>query len=138
MSTSLSKLVTELQERTQFQETPIAFDTTDYEGFVTNGAKRLYIDLGYSNWTTEYNATSKILTRDLSISEEEYVLIASEIAFFNEIKNNWSTIISYSTNALSITNGEKPYKNIDGMIKDLKDRLSELFYKISAVGGGSE
>ena len=135
MSTSLSTIQDELETRTQFQTTPITFDSDDYYGFVIDGAKRLYIDAGYETWTSNYDSTAKTISRTLTTPEYEYVLICSEIAFYNVVKKAWSTIQGYSTDALTLTYPNKPWENIKSAIDDLEKRLSELFYKITSGVG---
>lgn len=140
MSTSLVEIQNKLKSDTKFQKTPITFIDDDYYDFVADGAKRFYIDLGYSDsWDGDYNAEQKILARDLLVSEHKYVLLAAKISFFEQIRNAWSTIQGYTTDAISLTYPNKPWENIKTTIDELEDELNKTFYKITpGVGGASE
>lgn len=138
MATSLNEIVTKLEKGIRFQETPIQLDIYDYQGFVLDGAKRLYVDMGYSGWDDEYDDIKFEVSRDFTLSEKEYVFIASLIKYYDEIKTHWSTILGYSTDAITVTYPQKPWENITGEIERLENRINTLFYKISSIGGGSE
>ena len=130
--TSLTTIMTQFKSNVKFQTTPIPYTDTDYNDLVIQGAKRLYIDEGIEdNFKTEYNPTTKQLSRDLTLTEEEYVIIASEIAFLKQIKGDVTQIMGYSTNALNITGANKPYENISKDMAELEHRLSQLAWKFS-------
>lgn len=132
MATSLTTLRDELKLRIAYQETPAVFNDTQYMRFITNGFKRLYRDIGKEgSWGTEYNGNTYSLSVTLDLNQEEYGLVASEIYFYDEIKKSWDTVVSYSTDALSITGGLKPYENLKGIIEEKERVLSELFLKIT-------
>jgi len=130
--TSLTTIMTQLKANVKFQTTPIPFTDTDYNDLVVQGAKRLYTDEGIeNNFKTDYDSILEELSRNLTLTEEEYIIVASEIAFLKQIKGDVSQIMGYSTNALNITGANKPFENLSKDIIDLESRLSQLAWKFS-------
>lgn len=136
MSTSLSPLLTQFKSNVKFQVTPIPYNDLDYLSLLLQGVKRLYIDKGIEDdYITDYytetieSVTTHYLKRDLSLTEQEYIIIASEIAFLKQIKAEVNQIVGYSSDALSITGANKPYENISQDIAELENRLSQLGWK---------
>jgi hypothetical protein len=132
MSTSLQPLLTQFKSNVKFQQTPIPYFDEDYTSLLIQGIKRLYIDEGNDdNFLTEYDEDLEQINRNLSLTEQEYIIIASEIALKNQVKLDYQTIVSYSTDSLSITKADAPYRNISEEIKELESRLSQLAWKFS-------
>jgi len=129
--TSLTTIQTRLTEKVKYQETPIPLVAVDYKQFVIEGAQRLYVDGGLDSWDSDYNALSFEINRKSDLTETEYIYIASQIAFFNQIKNYWTTIVSYTTDAISVTGANNIFKTINGNVTDLELRLSQLAWKFS-------
>jgi hypothetical protein len=132
MSTSLTDIKTDLITNVKFQKTPIPMTDDDYMSFVIKAAKRYYVDCGMEDeFNSDYDKVTYTLNKDLSLSDLEYILLASEIAFRTQIKDDLADIVGYSTDALSITGADKPYKNIQSTINDLETRLSKLAFKFT-------
>lgn len=130
--TSLDDLKKELIKNVKFQKTPIAMTDEDYMDFTIQGAKRLYVDEGIEdNFEIDFDKVNNILTRNLTLTEQEYIYTAAEVSFRTQIKDDLADIVSYSTNAISVSNGDKPYKNLQGTIDDLENRLSQLAFKFT-------
>ena len=127
----LVEIKTLLISKVKFQETPIPLVDSDYLAFTVEGAQRLYVDAGLVSWTTDYNQSLSQLNRDFDLIQKEYIFVASQIAFFNQIKNYWTTLISYTTNAISIAGASNVFKTINGNVIDLESRLSQLAWKFS-------
>lgn len=129
---SLDVITLELISKVKFQQTPIPMTDSDYLGFVVQGIKRLYVDEGIEdNYLLDLNITTKTISRNLTLTEMEYVILSSEIAFRNQIKDDLSSIVSFSTNALSVSNGDKPFKNLNDIIIVLETRLAKLAFKFT-------
>ena len=130
--TSLTDIQTDLISNVKFQATPIQMADEDYIEFTIKGIKRLYTDEGIEDdFITDFDKTNFTILRDLNLTESEYACIASEIAFRNQIKNDINAIIGYSTNAISITGANSPYKNAEATILLLELRLSKLAFKFT-------
>lgn len=104
--TALERLTAELKQRTRW------------------AVRHLYVMTGrYS----AYNAESEI---DLTADELEYVLTTAEIGFYRRVQNDVNRIIGYSTDAMTITNADKPYANISQTVSELLNRQRILYYKM--------
>ena len=129
---SLNIIKTELITRVKFQQTPIPMDDSDYLICVIQGLKRLYVDEGIEdNYISDFNDADNTVSRTLNLTELEYITTSAEIIFRTQIKDDLASIVSYSTNSLSVTQGDKPYKNLNETIKDLESRLSKLAFKFT-------
>jgi len=140
MSTSISDIKDTLIDNTMFQRTPADLTDTQYLDMAIRGCKRFYIDTGIeSNWDTEYTSgDSPTLSRTLTILEQEYCLVAAEIEYFKIVSYYWNTLVGYTTNALSITNADKPFSFMKSIIKEKETYLVELFHKMTEISNASE
>ncbi len=57
-------------------------------------------------------------TETLALDEEEWVLLEGEISFYNLALSNVDDLQSYTTDAMAVTHGDKPYKNIKATVED--------------------
>lgn len=130
--TSLTEIQASLTLNVKFQATPIPMVSADYLAFTITGVKRLYVDEGIEdNFLVDFNKTTNTIIRNLTLTETEYATICAEVAFRNQIKSDINAILGYSTNALSITGANTPYKNAEATILELESRLSKLAFKFT-------
>lgn len=129
--TSLITIKDKLKTKIKFQETPIVLVDADFISFTVEGAQRLYVDAGLDSWNEDYTESTSQLNRTFDLTELEYILVASQIAFFNQIKNFWDTLASYTTNAISVTGTRDIYKSINGNVTELESRLAKLAFKFT-------
>ena len=130
--TSLLEIQATLTSNVKFQAIPIPMVTNDYLNFTIQGAKRLYVDEGIEdNFLIDFNKTTNTLSRILTLTEIEYVCICAELAFRTQIKDDINAIVGYSTNAISITGANSPYKNAEATISALETRLAKLAFKFT-------
>jgi hypothetical protein len=135
MSTSLFDLRDNMKDEIALYKTPKVYTDSDYDKIIKKAAKRYYTDIGKANsWKYEFvDGATPILTIDLTPDQEEYIEIWGQILFIDQIKRDVAKLVSYSTDALSVTQGDKPYKNLSEDRQNLKNRLLELFYKFPGV-----
>ena len=103
---------------------------------IQNGIKRLYIDTSRAsefnyNMISDSNGSEVIFSQDLPIDEEEYVMVCAKINFFRRVATDVNNIVGYTTNALSVTNADKPYSNIKNTLEDLENERRIIFYKMT-------
>ena len=67
---------------------------------------------------------------DLALDEQEWVLLEGEIAFYNMALSNVDDITSYTTDAMAVTHGDKPYKNIKTTIDDRKMKQAVVWTRM--------
>lgn len=133
--TNISELANELKDETRWQKTPLPLSDNDYVSIIIRALKRLYIDTGRASvfnmdMITKNDEENVCFTEDLPIDEEEYVLLCAQIGFFNQVKTDVNNIVGYTTDALSVTNADKPYANIKDSIEKLENERRITYYKM--------
>lgn len=134
MATSIARLAEELEERTKWQKTPEPLTPEDYDRFIINGIKRCFIDTGrYGLYTPDKffkENITPLFDYDFGIDEEEYILLVAQIQFFQRVQNDVNNIVGYTTNALTVTNADKPYANLEDTINKLEQERRIVYYKM--------
>lgn len=133
--TNISELANELKDATRWQKTPLPLSDSDYVSITIRALKRLYIDTGRASvfnmdMITKNDKENVCFIEDLPIDEEEYVLLCAQIGFFNQVKTDVNNIVGYTTDALSVTNADKPYANIKDSIEKLENERRITYYKM--------
>ena len=67
---------------------------------------------------------------DLPLDEREYVILTAEIAFFRKVQTSVNDLTSYTTDAMSVTHGDKPYANIGKTLEQLTSMQRTIWYKM--------
>lgn len=96
----------------------------DYRGIARQAVRHLYVMTGRA---FQYSLTEEI---DLNADEYEYVLTTAEIGFYRQVQSDVNRIVGYSTDAMTITNADKPYANLSQTIAELLNRQRILYYKM--------
>ena len=123
--TDMQKMSQELRQRTEWQDTPVELAHEDYLEIVRQAVRHLYVMTGRY---TQYDDSSAIA---LSADEYEYVLTTAEIGFSRRVQSDVNRIVGYSTDAMTITNADKPYANISQTVNELLNRQRILYYKMT-------
>lgn len=123
--TDMQKMAQELRQRTEWQDTPVELTHEDYLEIVRQAVRHLYVMTGRY---TQYDDSSEI---KLSADEYEYVLTTAEIGFYRRVQSDVNRIVGYSTDAMTITNADKPYANISQTVNELLNRQRILYYKMT-------
>lgn len=131
---SISELAQDLKAQVEFQQTPRPMTDEEYELMVVHGLKRLFIDTGRADSYDSnklYSIDDELVyDENLNINEEEYIKIVSQMQFFQTVRASVNAMVSYSTDALSVTQGDKPYANITGTLKELENERRIVYYKM--------
>ena len=136
MAYSLTAMADELKYRTELQDPPRPISDDEYIRNALRGIKRLYVDTNraaaYKNASlSEDPETGEVFfSEDLDIIEEEYALICGQISFLNWIKGKYAGIVGYSTDAITITNADKPYTNVKDALAGLENDRRITYYKM--------
>ena len=123
--TDMQKMAQELRQRTEWQDTPVELTEEDYLKIVRQAVRHLYVMTGRY---TQYDDKTDIA---LSTDEYEYVLTTAEIGFYRRVQSDVNRIVGYSTDAMTITNADKPYANISQTVNELLNRQRILYYKMT-------
>jgi len=135
---NIETLANRLQRRTEWQKTPATLYLEDFCEIVHTALKHLYIVTGRAGGYDETKVSYDTGSPDMPISyddtllldEEEWVLVTAEINFFRKVQTDVNNILGYSTDALTVTNADKPYANLDGTIRKLLDDQRIIYYKM--------
>lgn len=131
---NVTELANELQELTAWQETPVPLGQKDYEKIVIRAVRTFFRDI---NRPAEYDTSLFIndvdglmYDRTFMIDEEEYILILCRLEFFQRVQTDVNNSFGYSTDALTVTNADKPYVNLKDTIENLQHERRICFNKM--------
>ena len=136
MGFSVTKAISRLQDETEMQRTPKPITVGQYGDMVLKGIKRLYVDTGRAlaydekNYSYDDGTGDFMFGDDLPIDEEEYVMLCAMLNFYKRVMTDVNNIVSYSTDAISVTGADKPYAHLKDTVDDLERRRRELYYRM--------
>lgn len=127
----------ELYDITMYQRTPSPVTDLQYHKMVVRGIRRMWLDTGraltYSEDLLTYDSVNTDMPvqfePDLKLDEYEAALLAAQIEFFRTVQADVNNIVGYSTDALTVTNSDKPYANLSDTIRNLESRYQSAIYK---------
>lgn len=136
MATVLAELIDELKDNTSWQKTPLPLSDTDYINMAKRAIRQLYVDTGRasvynSGLFIEDGEGNVMFTADLPADEIEYVLICAQINFFKRVSTDVNNIVGYVTDALTVTNADKPYANLKDTMDRLENERRIKYYKMN-------
>lgn len=135
---NITQLADWLKEQTEWQETPIPLTNKNYEHMVIDGLERLFVDTGRA---AEYDESKYISVETpeeayygydatFPLDEKRYIQICSQINFFSKVQSDVNNTFGYSTDALTVTNADKPYANLKDTIEKLDNERRIIYYKM--------
>ena len=132
----VTAIAEELRELTLWQDTPTVLDLKDYEKMVIRAIRKFFVDI---NHPAEYDITlyatddgGRITyNRDFLIDEVEYIMSLCKLEFFQRVQTDVNNSFGYSTDALTVTNADKPYANLKDTISDLQHERRINFNKMT-------
>lgn len=134
MDISMTELVEDLKFSTRMQQTPMPYSDEDYLRNVKHGLKQLFVDTQrasvYDKKAYYDNDGEIFYPYELTATEEEYVLLVSMQAFYEQVASSYMGLMNYTTDALSVQHADKPYENAKHRLGDLEARIRTLYYKM--------
>ena len=132
--TDLIALVDELKRITQWQRTPQVIDASEYTAMVVKGIQHLYVLTGRGEAYKDnmVNWAANTFSGTLNLTEKTIVLAAAQIDFFEKVRADKNAIVGYTTDALSVTNADKPYQYLSQTIDELRQQIRIAYYKLNA------
>lgn len=132
---NITELANELQELTAWQDTPTTLAAEDYIRIVQRAVRNFFVDI---NRASEFSKDKYIVDdddnifydRDFMADEEVYILILCKIEFFQRVQTDVNNAFGYTTNALTVTNADKPYKNLSETLNGLYNERRIKFNKM--------
>ena len=67
---------------------------------------------------------------DLLLDEKRYIELSAKIEFFRKVQTDVNNIVGYTTDALTVTNADKPYMNLTTTIDALEKERRVIHYKM--------
>lgn len=101
---------------------------------LTQGLQSMFIAIGrgmeYEDAWISYDENGLIVSvsEDLKIDELRYAYLRAKIEFFKQVQTDVNNIVGYTTDALTVTNADKPYQNLAQTIELLEKELRQIFY----------
>jgi hypothetical protein len=135
MATALTELIEELKDDTRWQKTPLPLLDSDYLNMTKRAIRQLYVDTGrasvyHNGLFTEEAEGNVTFSETLPADEIEYVLICARINFFKRVATDVNNIVGYVTDALTVTNADKPYANLKDTMDRLENERRIKYYKM--------
>lgn len=147
--TDIVKLAQRLHRRIQWQEIPEELTSTDLMDIICDAIRMLYVISGrtflYSDdmfidtlpiddeeeaINSDEDIDGMWFTEDLALDEQEWVLLEGEISFYNMALSNVDDLTSYTTDAMAVTHGDKPYKNIKATVEDRQAKQAVVWTRM--------
>lgn len=135
MATPLTELMEELRDETQWQKTPLPMKDLDYLNLIKRAIRQLYVDTGrasiFNNGLFIEDMEGNVsFTADLPADEIEYVLVCAQLKFFKKVASDVNNIVGYVSDALTVTNADKPYANLKDTMDKLENERRIKYYKM--------
>lgn len=142
--TDLGALCERIYEKIEWQKFPIGFTDAQKAEMILNALieaiKDLFVVTGraleYPDYEYIYEtdidgiSTPSEFSYDLLLDEEMYVLCKAQIEIFGKVRAQYNDLLGYTTNALTVTNADKPYAYITGTIDELEADCRRYYYKM--------
>ena len=136
---NITKIAAWLKEKTEWQETPVPLTDLNYIHMVIDGIERLFVDTGRSEQYNENLYTTLdddegsyfVYDANIPLDERRYVQICAEMNFFSKVQSDVNNTFGYSTDALTVTNADKPYANLKDTLLNLDNERRIIYYKMT-------
>lgn len=129
-------LAKRLFDRIEWQYVPDAIGREDMCKMIADAIRMLYVMTGraaqFSEDMFSLDEEGNYLTfsETLELDEAEWVLLTAEIAFYKKAQSSVSFLVSYTTDAMSVSHGDKPYVNLTQKIGSLESDQRRVWYKM--------
>ena len=138
---NITELANEIQELTAWQDTPQPLTAEAYINIVKRAVRNFFVDINRASEFSKDNyitvepedpegETTIYYDRDFLADEEVYILILCKIEFFQRVQTDVNNAFGYTTNALTVTNADKPYKNLAETLNGLYNERRIKFNKM--------
>lgn len=135
---NISKLAEWLKEKTEWQDTPVPLTDQNYLNMVIDGIERLFVDTGRSD---QYDEGKYVTVADpdgdyyayeenFPLDERRYIQICALMNFYYKVQSDVNNAFGYSTDALTVTNADKPYANLKDTLDKLDNERRIVYYKM--------
>lgn len=139
--TDIGELCAKVYDKIEWQKFPAGMNNDEKTEMIQNavieGIEDLFVITGraaaYGNHSyvvDEWEGVVSEFSYDLQLDERMYVICYAQVAILSKVRNQYTELLGYTTNALTVTNADKPYTYLTGVINDLKKRMDLYYYKM--------
>ena len=138
--TDLDMLAKRLFNKIKWQNTPEQIGADDLVDLICDAIRMLFVISGRTNLFSEdmfiYDeedpdrASPVSFAYDFLIDEIEWILLSAQIEFYKTVQSNVDDLLSYTTDAMSLSHGDKPYKNISETLDRLTDERNVVWTRM--------
>lgn len=134
--TDIVALTNRLYKKIRLQNIPEEIDWTDQIDYVTDAIRALYVisgrELIFSEdmFTEDDDGNIVSFENDLSLAESEWVLLKAQVEFYKWVQASVDDQVSYTTDAMSLTHGDKPYEHIGSTIDRLEEEMNVVWTRM--------
>lgn len=120
---------------------PVSFDEDQMDsllsGLLLEAIRHMFIKTGrYNQYSLdiftfdEETGVAISMDYDLETDEYEYVLLYAKCGFLRKVQTLVNNIVGYTTDALSVTNADKPFQYLASSIAECEKELRKIFYSM--------
>lgn len=133
--TNVTHIAERLFRKIKWQEVPEEVNHEDLVDLVCDAIRKLYVISGRALTFSEDMFIDDehfeiMFSEDLQLDETEWVLLESQIEFYKTCQSNVDNLTSYTTDAMAVTHGDRPYKNLGETIDRLKEEQNTIWYRM--------
>ena len=134
--TDIVLLARKLYERIEWQNVPDTVTQEDMTILISDSIRHLYVMTGRALAFSEDDFVKDgelfvSFKHDLPLDEREYVQVFAEIMFYKKVQTTVNELTSYTTDAMAVSHGDKPFANLQQTIDATERRLLEIWYKMN-------
>lgn len=138
--TDLDYIAKRLFNKIKWQQTPEQVGADDLVEIVCDSIRRLYVISGRTfvfsenmfiyDTEDDKREVPRYFDYDFEIDEVEWILLESQIDFYKTCQSNVDDLVGYSTDAMTVTHGDKPYKNLSQTIGELENERNVVWTRM--------
>jgi len=135
--TDIVELAQRLHWKINSQRTPYEVHWIDQVHWIAEAIRKFYVISGramqFSEDMFEYDESGHetSFSGDLLADEREWVLLEAQIEFYKWVQASHDDMVSYTTDAMSVTHGNKPYEHIGATIDRLEGERNRIWYAMT-------
>lgn len=142
--TDLGALCKRIYDKIEWQRFPVGFTDAQKQEMILNelieAIKDLFVVTGRAMEYYDYDyvyeeqedgtLVPSEFSYDLILDEELYVICKAQVGIFGKVRAQYNDLLGYTTNALTVTNADKPYSYLTGTIEELEADMRRYYYKM--------
>ena len=137
--TNITKLAQRLYRRLNSQTLPdgLEFDKYDLANLIEEAIRQFYIISGrqilFNEDKLSYDEDGHVVgyEDDLANDEKQWVILEAMASFYKWIQNDTDRLTSYTTDAMSVTHGDKPYEHLGETIARTERERNRVWYTMT-------